>query len=306
MVAEPDFLTLKKVVQRAKAFHQVNGLSRLRTALISGQIVAVAKKLTMYQSRYCFEFSSFSAPLINKSEPLENLERSAYYAEKSAADIYILPLNTCRHVFVGISLNDMLFDSLLNLIDPIEFDISPDRLVYYKSIYKSCEFKESRYQRNHVLTRYVAEDVWCRSSDVNIEFPYIGEFPSQKSPGRQQKWMPEKSFEYAAACWMDAGGPVKQADLIRAISEGYQRDLGDEPAKSTAENHARKFLELPRPVNSQAAKFIERAISELPDGADDRAVCAAVQKHYKKLQFSPSYTTLMKQIRDFRSALPDK
>ncbi|NEI02399.1 hypothetical protein [Rhizobium leguminosarum] len=305
MVADPDFLTLKKVVQRAKALHQVNGLSRLRTALISGQIVAVAKKLTLYKSKYCFEFSNFSAPLINKSENLVNLERRAYYAEKSAEDIYILPLKTCRHVFVGISLNDTLFDSLLDLLDPIDFHIYPDRLVYYKSTYKSGEFKESRYQRNRVLTRFVAEDVWCRSSDVNIEFPYNDEFPSRKSPGRQQKWMPEKSFEYAAACWMDAGGPVKQADLIRAISEGYQRDFGDEPAKSTAENHAREFLELPRPVNSQAVKFIERAISELPDGADDRAVYAAIQKHYKKLQFRPSFTTLMKQIRDFRSALPD-
>ncbi|MGO8186722.1 hypothetical protein [Rhizobium leguminosarum] len=306
MPSEPDYFPLKKVIQRVKALNRRNGLDDLRSALEDGRIVVVSETLEIFKSNYCFEFSPITGPLIHKSEDMKELEIKAFQAEKETKETFILPLTTCRHVFIGIHRTETLYESRLNLSCAIRTELLGDNLIYYKSQYKSGELRRSRYERSHELERFVAERPWCLASDVEIVFPYSDEFPSRERAGRQRIWSPEKSNEYAAAYWMKVRGPVKRASLIRAILDAYQRDLGKWPAESTIDPHVSEFLKWPQPVQAQAFKFIENAILGLPAGTSDRAVCAAVSKEYKKLGFVPSLSILMKQLHDFRSNLPDK
>ncbi|WP_029871038.1 hypothetical protein [Rhizobium leguminosarum] len=306
MPSKQDYFPLKKVIQRVRALNRPNGLDDLRLALESGRIVAVAETLDIFKSKYCFEFSPMNGPLIHKSESMKELEVKAFIADKETEDTYILALKTCRHVFIGIHHTETLYESRLNLNSSIRTELLGDKLIYYKSQYKSGELRRSRYERSHELERFVAKRPWCVASDVEIVFPFSDEFPSRERAGRQQIWSPEKSNEYAAAYWMKVGGPVRRASLIRAILDAYQRDLGKWPAESTIEPHVSEFLKWPQPVQAQAFKFIENAILGLPAGTSDRAVCAAVSKEYKKLGFVPSLNVLMKQLHDFRSNLPDK
>ncbi|MBY3420343.1 hypothetical protein HFN86_08970 [Rhizobium laguerreae] len=306
MPSEQDYFPLKKVIQRVMALNRPNGLDDLRLAIEGGRIVVVAETLNIFKSKYCFEFSPMNGPLVHKSESMRELEVKAFHADKETDDTFILALKTCRHVFIEIHHYETLYESRLNLDRAIRTEILGDTLIYYKSKYKDGELRRSRYERSHELERFVAEGPRCVASDVEIVFPYADEFPSRKSAGRQRIWSPEKSNEYAAAYWMEVGGPVRRADLIRAILDAYQRDLGKWPAESTIDPHVSEFLKWPQPVQTQAFKFIENAIQGLPPGTSDRAVCAAVSKEYKKLGFVPSLGILMKQLHDFRSNSPDK
>ncbi|TBB03882.1 hypothetical protein [Rhizobium ruizarguesonis] len=306
MLGEPDFVSLKRVMQRAKAVRQIDGISRLRTALEEDRILAVAGTLRIFQSSHCFEFTEHTARLVHKSQNLKSLEINAFHAQQNDEHTYILPMRHCRHVFIGLSLAETRYETRLIFRKPIAFEIADDRIAYYESIYKSGEFSESRYRRDHVLTRFAASDVRCRASDVEIEFPYTDEFATRKTRGRPQKWPAEKTFEYAASYWMNAGRPSSPASLVSKILDQYHEDFNNAPVKSTVEKHVRDFLKEPQPVPSQAAKLIESTIHCSPPDADDTTILAEVAKKYKKFGFTPSFSTLMGQIADVRLKRPDK
>lgn len=306
MPSEPDFFPLKKVMQRVKAVRQIDGMSRLRAALQEDRILAVAGTLRLFKSKYCFEFSENNVRLVHKSQDLKDLELNAFNARKNDEHTFILPLKRCRHVFVEICLSEIQRETRLLFREPIAFEFVNDGISYCDAVYRPREFKDSRYRRDHILTRWVASDVWCRASDVEIEFPYTDEFATRKPRGRPQKWPPEKSFEYAARYWMDMGNSVSSAALVTEILNRYHEDLDNAPAKSIVETHVREFLKSPQPVQSQAFQLIEATINSLPPDADNSRIQSEVTKKYKKFGFTPSFSTLMRQIADVRSRTPDK